>query len=132
MKLFKELLMHTSGNVQEALSWLTELDRQYNLTDENYSLADFIKDLIDKGFLKEGEANQPGMVPAAKLENELRKTALEDIFGQIKRTKRGNHSTRITGRGDEFTSELRPYEFGDRLDKLAVSESLRNAQINHG
>ena len=30
MRLFKELIVHTSGNVSEALSWLTELDKQYN------------------------------------------------------------------------------------------------------
>ncbi|MDX1410002.1 MAG: hypothetical protein R3330_17755, partial [Saprospiraceae bacterium] len=39
LKLFKELLMYTSGDVSEALSWLTELDRQYGLTDENYGIA---------------------------------------------------------------------------------------------
>ena len=49
LKQFQELLLHTSGDIREALSWLTELDREYGLTDENYGLADFIQDLIDKG-----------------------------------------------------------------------------------
>lgn len=66
------------------------------------------------------------------MEIAIRKKALEDIFGQLKKSKRGNHSTTFGGRGDETTSELRPFEFGDTLDKIAVSESLRNAQINHG
>ena len=132
LKLFQELLIHTSGDVSEALSWLTELDKEYNLTDENYGMADFIQDLIDKGYIRQQDPRDPNFVPTAKMELGLRQKALEDIFGQLKKAKRGNHNTRSGGRGDEFTSDMRPYEFGDSLDKLAVSESLRNAQINHG
>ncbi len=131
-KVFQELLIYTSGDVSEALSWLTELDKEYNLTDENYGMADFIQDLIDKGYIQQGQEGQAGMVPSSKLEIALRRKALEDIFGQLKKTRRGNHNTKQTGRGDESTAELRPFEFGDQLDNLAVSESLRNAQINHG
>lgn len=132
LKLFQELLVYTSGNVSEALSWLTELDKEYQLTDDNYGMADFIQDLIDKGYIQQDSPTNPNFVPSAKMEIALRQQALEDVFGQLKKSKRGNHSTRYSGRGDEHASELRPYEFGDRLDKLAVSESLRNAQINHG
>jgi Ca-activated chloride channel family protein len=132
LQIFQELLVYTSGDVSEALSWLTELDKEYNLTNENYGMADFIQDLIDKGFIQQEDANKPGMVPTAKMEIALRQKALEDIFGQLKKAKRGNHSTRMGGRGDEFTSDLRPFEFGDSLDSIAMSESLRNAQINHG
>lgn len=132
LKLFKELLVHTSGNVSEALSWLTELDKEYNLTDENYGLADFIQDLIDKGYIQPQDRDNPGFVPSAKMEMEIRQKALDDVFGQIKKAKKGKHSTGVTGKGDEFTSDRRPYEFGDSVENLAVSESLRNAQINHG
>ncbi|PSR12098.1 MAG: hypothetical protein DA408_04330 [Bacteroidetes bacterium] len=132
LKIFQELLVHTSGEVTEALSWLTQLDKEYNLTDDNYGMADFIQDLIDKGYIRQQDADNPKFVPSAKMELALRKKALQDIFGDIKKTKRGNHDTRYGGGGDEPTSELRPYEFGDKLDNLAVSESLRNAQINHG
>lgn len=132
LKVFQELLVHTSGDVSEALSWLTELDKQYNLTDEDYGMADFIQDLIDKGYIQQRDAQDPQFVPSAKMELALRKKAMKDIFGDIKKTKRGNHNTRFGGGGDEPTSELRPYAFGDKLDQLAVSESLRNAQINHG
>lgn len=132
LKLFKELLVYTSGDVSEALSWLTELDKEYNLTTDEYGMADFIQDLIDKGYIQQKSPRDPNFMPSAKMEIEIRQKALEDIFGQLKKSKRGNHSTSQSGRGDETTSELRPYEFGDQLDKLAVSESLRNAQINHG
>ena len=52
LKLFQELLVHTSGNVSEALSWLNQLDREYNLTDDEYGMGDFIQDLIDKGYIE--------------------------------------------------------------------------------
>ena len=132
LKLFKELLLHTSGDVDEALSWLTELDRQYKLTTPDYGLADFIKDLKDQGFIKSKDNQSPGLVPAPKMELALRKKALEDVFGDIKKSKVGGHNTRLEGRGDEFTSEKRPFVFGDALDKIAISESLKNAQVNHG
>ncbi len=132
LKLFQELLVHTSGDVSEALAWLTELDKEYGLTNEEYGMADFIQDLIDKGYIQQEGPRNPNFVPSKKMEIALRRQALEDVFGQLKKSKRGNHNTRYTGRGEEFTSEVRPYEFGDPLDQLAVSESLRNAQINNG
>jgi uncharacterized protein with von Willebrand factor type A (vWA) domain len=134
LKLFQELLIHTSGNVSEALSWLTQLDREYQLTTDDYGMSDFIQDLIDKGYIQQDNGNQGtgGFNPSKKMEIALRKKSLEDIFGQIKKSKKGNHSTKISGKGDESTSELRPFEFGDSLDKIAISESIRNAQINHG
>ncbi len=132
LNLFKELLVHTSGNVSDALSWLTELDKKYKLTDTNYGIADFIQDLIDKGYLKQGDVNNPSFVPTAKMEIAIRQQALEDIFGLLKKSKRGKHNTRFSGLGDENSSEVRPFEFGDSLDNIAHSNSLKNAQINHG
>lgn len=132
LEIFQELLVYTSGDVREALSWLTELDKEYQLTDSNYSIADFIQDLIDKGYLQPESADNPSMVPSAKMEITMRQKALDDVFGELKKSKQGKHSTRSMGRGDEFTSEVKPYEFGDQLDKLAISESIKNAQINHG
>jgi Ca-activated chloride channel homolog len=132
LKLFQELLLHTSGDVREALSWLTQIDKEYKLTDENYGMGNFIQDLVDKGFIAPQDSKDGNFAPTSKMEIEMRKKALEDIFGQLKKTKRGNHTTNLSGQGDEKTSEIRPFEFGDSLEQLAVSESLRNAQINHG
>jgi Ca-activated chloride channel family protein len=132
LKLFKELLIHTSGEVSEALSWLTELDKEYNLTTEDYGMADFIQDLIDKGFIASPDSENPKFVPTAKMEGEIRKKALDDIFGDLKKSKMGKHSTKFSGLGDERSSETRAYEFGDKLDNISISNSLRNAQINHG
>ena len=133
LKLFQELLVHTSGNVSEALSWLNQLDREYNLTDDEYGMGDFIQDLIDKGYIENPDArNGEGFRITKKMEGSIRQKALDDIFDQIKKSKSGKHDTKYGGKGDEFTADRRPYEFGDNLENLAISESIRNAQINHG
>ena len=131
LSVFQDLLLYTSGDVSEAIAWLTELDKEYELSTEDYGIADFIQDLIDKGFLQQNDQSKE-MRPSRKMEISLRRRALDDIFGSIQKSKRGNHSTRRTGRGDEPTDDIRPYQFGDALDNLAISESLKNAQINHG
>ncbi|MFT5832504.1 MAG: Ca-activated chloride channel family protein [Cognaticolwellia sp.] len=132
LSIFKELLVYTSGNVSEALSWLTELDKEYELTTPEYGMADFIQDLMNKGYLESQDGQKPQVVPTAKMEGEMRQKALDDIFNDLKKSKQGKHDTKFSGLGDERSSETRPYEFGDKLDNLAVSNSLRNAQINHG
>ena len=34
-EIFKELITHTSGDFDEAIEWLRELDKEYKLTDED-------------------------------------------------------------------------------------------------
>ncbi len=131
LKIFKELLMYTAGDVSEALNWLTKLDEQYNLTTPDYGIADFIQELKDKGYLKENQQNQT-MRPGAKMEIELRRKALDDVFDELKKSKRGDHKTNTVGFGDEVNAEIKPYEWGDALDQIAVSETIKNAHINHG
>ena len=49
--IFKELIIHTSGEFDEAIEWLRELDKEYKLTDEDYTIDDFVNDLLNKGFV---------------------------------------------------------------------------------
>tara|TARA_R110000796_G_scaffold47977_5_gene115061 strand:- start:20725 stop:21867 length:1143 start_codon:yes stop_codon:yes gene_type:complete len=139
--IFKELITHTSGDVDEALDWLRELDKEYELTDENYTIDDFIEDLKAKGFLREepkdgvgdGSGGQKADLSiTAKMERIIRQAALNQIFGKIKRSGSGNHKTGLSGRGDEHMGEFREYRFGDSLERISMTESLKNAQINHG
>ena len=132
LQIFQELLIRTSGDIAEALSWLADLDQQYQLTDDNYGIGDFIEDLLEKGYVSQDPLDPSRMSPAAKMELAMRKKALSDIFDQLKKSRGGNHNTSISGIGDEFTSELKPYEFGDKLEQLALSESIKNAHIRHG
>ncbi|RTE51956.1 hypothetical protein EHW67_17285 [Arenibacter aquaticus] len=139
--IFRELVTHTSGDVDEALDWLRELDKEYELTDENYTIDDFIEDLKAKGFLREefkkgnGEGSGDGkgnLSITAKMERIIRQAALNQIFGKLKRSGSGNHKTGLSGRGDEHTGEYREFRFGDSLERISMTESLKNAQVNHG
>ena len=133
LDLFKQMLLYTSGDVREALNWLTEVDKQHNITTDDYGISDFIEDLKSKGYITDSGNGPDGAVnPTSKLEIALRKSALDDIFDQIKKSKRGDHITNFSGQGQEFTSDIKPFNFGDGLDNIAISESLKNAQINHG
>ncbi len=131
LKIFMQLVLLTSGNVGEALQWMTEVDKQYNLTNPNYGMGDFIDDLKRKGYIAEEGPNGEFKLKA-KSEQNLRQSALEEIFGKLKKTKTGEHKTYHSGRGDEATTDIREYEFGDTLEQISVTDSLRNAQINHG
>ncbi len=131
-KIFQELMLYTSGDVSESLSWLTELDKEYKLTTPDYGMGDFIRDLEDKGYVRRDGDGDGGMGPTSKLEISLRQKSLDDIFGDLKKAKTGRHNTSVIGRGDEYTADVKPYEFGDSLEQMAVTNSLRNAYINHG
>ncbi len=131
LKIFMQLVLITSGNVAEALQWLTEVDKQYKLTNENYGIGDFIEDLKRNGFISENSPNGEFKLNA-KGEQNLRQSALEEIFGKLKKTKGGEHKTHHNGRGDEPTTDRRDYEFGDTLEQISMTDSLKNAQVNHG
>jgi Ca-activated chloride channel family protein len=131
MELFLQLLNYTSGDAMEALQWLNELDREYEITNNEYGMGDFINDLKDKGFIT--EENTPGEFEiSSKTEQVIRRRSLEEIFGKLKKGRQGNHKTSFTGNGDEWSSDMRAYQFGDSLDSINYPDSFRNAHINHG
>ena len=131
LNLFMELLQYTSGDATEALDWLTKLDNEYKLTNKDYGIGDFIDELKEKGYLKENE-NDGAYAITGKTEQTIRKRSLDEIFGKLKKARKGNHNTFKTGNGDELNPETRAYEFGDRLDAIDYSGSIRNSLINHG
>ena len=131
---FSELITHTSGDVDEALEWLDVLDKEYNLTTEDYTMEDFIEDLKKKGYLRE-EIQPDGngqLSITAKTERVLRKNAMDQIFGNIRKNGAGNHKSKKSGQGDESTGEFRDFQFGDSFENISITESLKNAQINNG
>ncbi|MFB0925853.1 MAG: VWA domain-containing protein [Vicingaceae bacterium] len=140
--IFKELLTHTSGDIEESFKWLDTLDKEYSLFNESYSLEDFEEDLKKRGYIKDdidpedgksGKGKGKGKnILTAKLESALRKYALDQIFGKLKKSGVGNHRTTKIGVGDERDGENRSFQFGDDLATVNMTESLKNAQINNG
>jgi uncharacterized protein with von Willebrand factor type A (vWA) domain len=107
------------------------VDKQYGLTNDKYGMGDFIEDLKRNGYITD-EGPKGEFKLKAKAEQNLRERALEEIFGKLKKTKGGDHKTPHSGRGDETTTDRREYEFGDSVENISVTDSLRNAQVNHG
>ena len=134
LDIFKELITHTSGDFDEAINWLKELDKEFSLTSEDYTIEDFIEELKEKNYIKEkidsyGDEN---ISLTAKTEQAIRQQALNQIFGKIKKNGIGNHKSNKQGKGDEHTGDFRAFQFGDPIEKISVTESLKNAHINHG
>ena len=136
---FRDLLIHTSGDLEEAFEWLDMLDREYNIFDDEYTREDFEEDLKKRGYIKaedpeDGNSGTGGgkNVLTAKLEAALREYALDQIFGKLQKSGIGNHRTRKTGIGDERDGENRNFQYGDDLSVVNMTESLKNAQINNG
>ncbi len=138
--IFKELLTHTSGDIEEAFDWLDTLDAEYNIFTDEYSLEDFEEDLKKRGYIREeidpedgSNGTGPGKnVLTAKLEAALREFALDQIFGKLKKSGIGNHRTNKIGTGDERDGEHRAFQYGDDLSTINMTESLKNAQVNNG
>ncbi|HAE12846.1 MAG: hypothetical protein H6548_10790 [Chitinophagales bacterium] len=131
-ELFRELLVYTSGDVTEALDWLNQLDQQYHITTDEYGMGDFIQELKDRGYLQDEQPGMAGMQMTGKMEQSIRQSSLEQIFGKLKRSNSGNHRTNYSGQGDELSADRRHFQFGDTPDQIDFSDSLRNAYINHG
>ena len=109
LNIFLQLMVITSGEVNEALSWLTNLDREHGLSTPEYGIGDFIDDLKNKGYVT--DQNEKGEFKiTAKSEQQIRKSALEEIFGKLKKSGKGNHKSNFTGAGDEITSDYREFQ----------------------
>ena len=132
-EIFKELITHTSGDFDEAIDWLRELDREYQLTTEDYTIDDFIDDLLQKGYIRQeirpdGQGSDTLLSP--KTEKLLRQHALKQIFGKLKKSSAGNHKSNALGQGDADSGDLKPFQFGDPIEQIDLTESLKNAQLH--
>ncbi len=132
-EIFKEVITYTSGDVEEAIDWMRSLDKEYSLTTEDYTMEDFIADLKKKGYLKDDDdKGNGGMAITAKTERAIRQNALNQIFGNLRKSGKGNHRTNHLGKGEESTGEVRNYVFGDSVEQISMTESIKKAHINNG
>src|ERR671926_1632519 len=81
LDLFMQLLTYTSGDVAEAMQWMNQLDKQYQLTNDEYGMGDFIDELKQKGYLTEDNESGEFNI-TARTEQSIRQSALEEIFGK--------------------------------------------------
>lgn len=129
--LFQELLTISSGDVAQALRWLTELDKEYRITDqfdEDYSLSDFMDDLKDRDYIERDDENQ--IVITRKTERSLRQKSLEEIFKNLKKGGMGSHKTQHTGKGLERQPETRKWNPGSDIGQIDSVGTMLN-MLNH-
>lgn len=126
--LFQQLITISSGDVNQALQWLTELDNEYNITDQfedGYSIGDFIQDLKDKDYLKQ-DNEQDQLVITRKTERSLRERSLEEIFKNLEKGAAGDHKTQHTGKGLERQPETRRWSKNDDIGQIDSVSTMLN------
>ena len=82
LNIFLQLVSITGGDAAEALNWLTNLDKEYNITNGEYGIGDFIDEMKNKGYLTE-DAQSGNFDVTDKTGQKIRKAALEEIFGKL-------------------------------------------------
>ncbi|MBO6793100.1 MAG: hypothetical protein JJ895_04260 [Balneolaceae bacterium] len=126
--LFQQLLTIASGEVSQALSWLNELDKQYNITDQfedGYGMGDFIEELMERGYIENNE-DATEVIITRKTERSLRKKSLEEVFKNLNKGGFGGHKTSYSGRGLERQPETRRWSKNDDIGQIDSSQTMLN------
>jgi Ca-activated chloride channel family protein len=151
MKLWNELLLKTSGDVNRALDALRQVWEAYDLFDGEYTFDEFVADLEKQGLISprdedgrrqrgqrgrggrgDGESDEePAPMGDYQLtkrgERALRLDALERVFSSLKSVGYGNHRTPRTGAGGDPLPETRPFVPGDLSSDVDYTRSLANS-----
>lgn len=89
----------------------------------------FLQQMIDAGLLDVEEDGQGSgkfrLTP--KMVKGIQHRALLDIFADMRQGTREGHETRTRGRTGERAEGTKPYEFGDPISELNLSETMRQA-----
>jgi Ca-activated chloride channel homolog len=132
--IFQQLLTIAGGDISQTLKWMTDLDKQYGLTDgENYRMGDFIQDLQDRNYISYDD-KQIAYIPTAKTERSLRQRSLEEIFKSLKKGPEGSHKSVHQGRGTDREPETRMWQFGDDTNNIdsvgTIMNTLKHSDID--
>ncbi|HSG99596.1 MAG TPA: hypothetical protein VLB27_06075, partial [candidate division Zixibacteria bacterium] len=123
-ELFNNFLLQLNGDVNRALNALRRL-QQLGYIDPDIDLDEFERKLLEEAII---EVRPEGKALTRKGERELRRNALEKVFGALRKTGRGNHPVPQEGGGsDEKLPEKREYRFGDSAENIDFTASLFNS-----
>jgi uncharacterized protein with von Willebrand factor type A (vWA) domain len=129
-RIFRQLLIRTDGDVDEALRWLEILAKRHDLFPDGYTIEDFKKSIADKG---EVEIERDGSTSlTGRGAREIRRDSLELIFQGLGRGSAGDHRIPKSGSGGERLPETRAYEFGDEPSAIDWLTTYRNAASRTG
>ena len=124
MEIYRNLLLQTGGDADEALRWMEHFGEEYGFFSEKFGIADFKKMLEESG---EAERTPQGFKVTPKGEKRIRRDSLNEIFTSLQAGGAGDHRTPQGGKGGERLSETREYRFGDNLSDLDPLGSIGNA-----
>ena len=129
MEIYRNLLLQTGGDVDEALRWMEHFGEQYGFFNDTFGIEDFKKLLEESG---EVQRAGKGLEMTPKGERRIRQDSLNEMFSSLQAGGVGDHRTPAAGRGGERLSETKPYQFGDNLADLDPLKSMSNAVKHHG
>jgi len=129
MEIYRNLLLQTGGDVDEALRWMEHFGREYGFFGESFTLEDFKKLLEETG---EARRTPRGFEMTPKGERRIRQDSLNEIFSTLRAGGAGDHRTPVAGMGGERLSETRRWQFGDDLANLDPLASVNNAVKRSG
>jgi uncharacterized protein with von Willebrand factor type A (vWA) domain len=123
-RLFNHLLLQSGGDVDDAMRWMRALqDRGY--IDDDVDLDAFFAQLMQENVI--GQDGNGDLTLGVAGERQIRRDALDEIFGGLQKSMTGSHSVNTAGQGTERLTETRPYTFGDDPMSIDSSRSLQNA-----
>jgi len=124
MEIYRNLLLQTGGDVDEALKWMEHFGREYGFFNDQFSLEDFKRLLEESG---EAARTPQGFAMTPKGERRIRQDSLNEIFSSLDAGGAGDHRVPSAGKGGERLSETRAWQFGDDLANLDPLGSVTNA-----
>ena len=129
MEIYRNLLLQTGGDVDEALKWMEHFGKEYGFFNEHFGIEEFKKLLEESG---EAERTGQGFQITPKGERRIRQDSLNEIFSTLRAGGAGDHRTPVAGMGGERLSETRAWKFGDDLANLDGLGSVSNALKRQG
>ena len=92
------------------------------------NLQEITRMLEEAGYLS-WEDGKPVLTPKAV--RKIGQKAMNDVFGNLKMGRTGEHEDKFRGSGGEYTGDTKPYEFGDPFD-VHLGKTVRNAVFRQG
>lgn len=123
-RLFRHLLMQTAGDPEEAIEWMRSLQER-GYIDPSIDLDEFLQRMLEQNLVStDAEGN---LVLGISGERQIRRDALDEIFGGLRKSAPGYHSVASAGEGTERLTETRGWKFGDDPMSIDGIRTLQNA-----